>query len=268
MEPQSCKELVQNFIDKLFQFRTYMIEECLPKCLSDGFNHYQEMVKSEDFKKSSPMQKIKVQKKFQYLRQFRDLKCYAWNGSKYDVNCLVGPMLNIFSRNKTGFRSMSCIKKANSYMQISYMGVIFRDMMNFSAPISLDNFAKSCGITEISKTIFPYELYTEVSELENATEFPHYKNFISSLKSSFTDNYLKEFADVIEEKFCKKEWLEVSQIFEYYNIEYDEILFQFEGHELTYGYEGALILSKILISYYIFLINYSRTISSYFTENI
>ena len=244
MEPQSCKELVKNFIDKLFQFRSYMIEECLPKCLSDGFHHYQEIIKSENFKKSSPTEKIQINKKFDYLRQFRNLKCYAWNGSKYDMNCLVGPMINIFSANKSGFSKMSCIKKANSYMQISYMGLIFRDMMNYSAPISLENFAKSCGITEIAKTIFPYELYAEVSELKNATQFPHYKHFTSSLKFTFNEIYFKELADTIEEKFCKSEWDQVRQIFEYYNIEYDEILFKFEDNKLKFGPEGDIILRK------------------------
>ena len=245
MEPESCKKLVKNFIDQLFRLRTHMIEDCLPKTVCDGFDHYKKLVKSDIFKKSSPQEKNQIGKKFEYLRQLRNLRIYSWNGSRYDLNCLIGPMLNVFSDNESGFQKMTCIKKANSYMQITFMGLVFRDMMNYSVPISLENFALSCGINDISKTIFPYELYSDILELTNATEFPHYKHFTSSLKSSYSEHFLVELDKIVEEKLSTKEWVQVIQILEYYNIS-EEKLFVLEGKKLVYTIEGQSLLVKSL----------------------
>ena len=245
MKPFSCKQLVKNFIDQLFQLRSYMIEECLPKTVCEGFEHYKNLVKSETYKKSSPPEKIQIGKKFEYLRQMRNLRIYSWNGSRYDVNCLIGPMLNVFSENKTGFQQITCIKKANSYMQITFMGLMFRDMMSFSTPITLEKFAVSCGINEMEKTVFPYELYRDITELKEATQFPHYKAFTSSLKSSYSEKFLDELDKIVEEKLSKKVWVHVSQIIEYYNIS-DESLFILKNKKIIYGVEGQSLLAKSL----------------------
>ena len=91
-------------------------------------------------------------------------------------------------------------------MQISYDMLIFKDFMNMSSPMSLSAFSKSCGIEELSKGIFPYELYNDVRQLFDATKFPDYKCFKSSLGKAFNENYITEIDEVAKCKISTGEW--------------------------------------------------------------
>lgn len=78
--------------------------------------------------------------------------------------------------------------------------------MNMSAPLSLDNFAKSCEIVGISKTIFPYERYSDIVEMIAETTFPSYSTFSSSLGKIFNEDHIEEFVKIVMEKVTSQEW--------------------------------------------------------------
>ena len=63
-----------------------------------------------------------------------------------------------------------------------------------------DEFAQSCGIREISKTVFPYERFRSISEIIKTEIFPHYADFKSSLSKPLGNNYLAEFSSEVENK--------------------------------------------------------------------
>ena len=91
-------------------------------------------------------------------------------------------------------------------MQLQYDLFSFRDFMNYTSPMSLSAFCKSCGIEEISKSIFPYELYDDVQQLRDATEFPDYKYFLSSLGKKFNADYILELKEIAKTKFESGQW--------------------------------------------------------------
>ena len=56
---------------------------------------------------------------------------------KYDHNVMIAPLIHCFRKDKVLFNNMSCIKRGNGYMEIRYANIIFRDMMNYTPPMSL-----------------------------------------------------------------------------------------------------------------------------------
>ena len=57
--------------------------------------------------------------------------------------------------------------------------------MNFVSPCSLSSFIKMCNIVE-TKSIFPYQHFRSIAELEECEDFPEYDAFYSDLKSGHT----------------------------------------------------------------------------------
>ena len=47
--------------------------------------------------------------------------------------------------------------------------------------MSLEKFAQSCAVKNISKTIYCYEKWSSPLQISKATRFPAYKDFSSSL---------------------------------------------------------------------------------------
>ena len=50
---------------------------------------------------------------------------------------MIAPLIHCFRKEKVLFNKMSCIKRGNGYMEIRYDNIIFRDMMNYTPPMSL-----------------------------------------------------------------------------------------------------------------------------------
>ena len=94
-------------------------------------------------------------------------------------------------------------------MQLQFDVFSFRDFMNYTSPMSLAAFSKSCGIQDISKSVFPYELYTDVQQLRNEKDFPAYKEFQSSLGRRFNPSYVKEMKEIAKANLISGEWLDL-----------------------------------------------------------
>ena len=93
-----------------------------------------------------------------------------------DIPVLLGPLLQLFSENFTLFKNMSCIKNGSSYMQIQYGNLVFRDMINFSAPMSLGKWATKLIIILIA--IFKIISLNHVAWLKCQNQLSHMKNGI------------------------------------------------------------------------------------------
>ena len=71
-----------------------------------------------------------------------------------------------------------------------------KDYMNFTSPMSLEEFGLSNGITDVSKSIFPYELWSDITQIAQCTTFPAFKCFESSLGKNGGEKWLSELVDV------------------------------------------------------------------------
>jgi hypothetical protein len=72
--------------------------------------------------------------------------------------------------------------------------------------MSLDNFAKSCGVQEYSKTVYPYEKWLCPKAIRRCKKFPPYTDFMSSLSLRENDLFIKEFEDLVNYRLKVEEW--------------------------------------------------------------
>ena len=134
MTPESLKFLVQDFLESLEKFQKEMVL-LLPESIREGFKNYAEGQKKLDSltfeAKSSMVQKIRL------LKSMMTLPIYSWNGERYDLPVLLGPLIHAFSAQRKLFRDMTIIKRGTSFMEINFGFLAFRDFINFSQPMKL-----------------------------------------------------------------------------------------------------------------------------------
>ena len=78
---------------------------------------------------------------------------------------------------KKSFFNLTLRKQDDDHVAV----LSFRDVINYNAPCSLDNYLKTWN-GEYSKSIFPYTFFKSVEELKSYTEFPPKEAFYSDLK--------------------------------------------------------------------------------------
>ena len=138
MTPSSLKFLVADFVRVLEEFQTEMVSR-LPQSVVDGFKAYKEKRKS--MPKNEPLESKRFfMKKFNFLQQLMTLPAYSWNGQRYDVQVLLGPLIDAFSHQPKKFKYMNVIKRGTSFMEIKFGFLVLRDFINFSNPMKLGEY--------------------------------------------------------------------------------------------------------------------------------
>ena len=84
------------------------------------------------------------------------------------------------------------IKQGAQYRSIYTAEFAFRDCLHYSSPCSYSNYLKQWKVQE-EKSIFPYQYYNSIEELETATEFPPREGFYSELtgRNVSEEDYVK-----------------------------------------------------------------------------
>ena len=72
--------------------------------------------------------------------------------------------------------------------------------------MSLDDFAKSCAVEELAKTVYPYEKWYGPEEIVQCSSFPPFADFKSSLSKKENSELLREFEDVANSRLKSAEW--------------------------------------------------------------
>ena len=134
MSTSSLKFLIQEFVEKIERAQTEMVS-FLPDSIKKGLEQYRKMRK--DTKGLSFETKKLLLKKLLFLEKMMSLPVYSWNGERYDLFVLLGPLIHTFSAQPKKFKNMKIIKRGTSFMEIKYGLIYFRDFHNFSVPISL-----------------------------------------------------------------------------------------------------------------------------------
>ena len=136
MDGKDLKLLIEKFWKSVERFRERMVKN-LPKQVLNGLSVLEKYTKGVTFKSSNPDEKAKTLRQMRFLKDLLVAKCYSWNGESYDHNMILGPLINYFQQDKTKFQKIHCIKRGSGYMQIEFDGIVLRDMMNFTPPMSL-----------------------------------------------------------------------------------------------------------------------------------
>ena len=217
MEPLSVKPLVQDLLSTLVYLRSEMMY-LIPHTIIEGQREYTKKVQNKEFRKLSVERQAVDRKKLRFLNQCLALRIYSWNGERYDHNVVWAPILDIFSNSDTDFNYFNIIRRGTGIMQFSDGSLIFRDFLNMTSPMSLEDFARSCGVNEVSKTTFPYEYYKDIKDLHDSHEFPAYKCFYSSLPSKQA-GFLEELEEIVTDNILLGWWADTQAANEFFGFE-------------------------------------------------
>ena len=88
---------------------------------------------------------------------------------------------------------VSFLKRSTKYISVSIDDFNFRDIMLLSVPCTLSKYLKTWKV-QGCKSVFPYEYFNSVEELEKYEEFPPFSAFYSNLKGENILDSLKRNA--------------------------------------------------------------------------
>ena len=132
----------------------------------------------------------------QHLKVFTNLSVYGYNSSRYDLSLIFDLITKVYDESGMPRSSISLLKKGTSYFSCVFGKLHFKDLLNFTCPMSLDRYLKTWTSDEI-KLVYPYEKFGSIEEIREQKDFPDISDFRSFLKP-----------DVDEEIYtlCKNEY--------------------------------------------------------------
>ena len=80
------------------------------------------------------------------LRKYLELNVFGYNSSRYDLKILMGYIIESLERRQivTDLRSgLRILKKGSAYFTIKFGNIIFKDLLGFTCPMSLDKYMKT-----------------------------------------------------------------------------------------------------------------------------
>ena len=118
---------------------------------------------------------------------------------------------------------VSCLKKANKYTTFDIGPIAFKDVLSYSAPCSLSKYLKQWGAEE-TKSVFPYEFFQSIEQIEEMESFPPYEAFYSSLKNqNITIEQYQDAKQTFDSHINlpigdKNRWCSMKDFLKYYNL--------------------------------------------------
>ena len=136
-----------------------------------------------------------------YLRNLFALKVVTFNGERFDVPIIFPALLKLWnlksSTNK--FDPLSVVRRGLGIMTVEFRQIRFVDVRNFFPSGNLDKFGKIFKVEDV-KLCFPYEEYKNIEELKQATEWPPFSAFGSTI-SCYND--ISKMKDRLKIAFLK-----------------------------------------------------------------
>ena len=116
------------------------------------------------------------------LKNLTSFSCFGFNSSKFDLAVLIG-YLAVWAKNKE--LKIDVLKRGSKYFNIQVGNIIFKDVLHYSAPCSLEKYLKNWYTGPQAKSIYPYQYFKSVEEIRQCKDFPPISAFWSDLKNSY-----------------------------------------------------------------------------------
>ena len=178
-KPEDTQVMVNKWLDHLFLLAEKYVEHHVPDGILKAIRDLEKKLEFEKFSKAKTAERAMLN----HLNAYKRFSCFGFNSAKFDLPCMIGL---IFQYCKTSNIQVSTIKKGTTYMVLNMkredgIEVVMKDVRNYTAPCSLDKFLKQWN-TVSEKSIFPYQKFKLMSELEKQTTFPERSDFYNELK--------------------------------------------------------------------------------------
>lgn len=184
--------MIGEFLEYLFKMAA-KLQELLPEQIVNAAEELGEKLQGQMFSKGACADRTLLN----HLRNYCKLSVYGFNSGKiltilfksliflarFDIPVIIGLVAKWCRQNSI---QVDVIKKGSGYMTLSLknperLEVVFKDVRHYTSPCNLDKFLKTWQ-APAEKSVFPYQLYSSIEELEQSTEFPPIEDFFSDLK--------------------------------------------------------------------------------------
>ena len=157
-----------------------------------------------------------------HVQSQMDLSVFGYNSSKYDLAIIFAHICKVLDKQKFDRKNVSLLKKGLAYFSIKIGSLHFKDLMNFSSPMSLDRYLK-IWTSSSYKLIYPYELFESIEQIRNCKTFPPIEKFKSALKSEVDVEVYTECKNLFNEKMSlpdsdPEKWSSFEDYLKYYNV--------------------------------------------------
>ena len=116
-----------------------------------------------------------------HLEVFTTLPIYGYNSSRYDLAIIFDLIVRVYDESGMPRNAINLLKKGASYFSCVFGRLHFKDLLNFTCPMSLDRYLKTWTSDEI-KLLYPYEKFGSIEEIRAQIEFPPINDFRTLLK--------------------------------------------------------------------------------------
>ena len=116
-----------------------------------------------------------------YLKAMTTVPVYGYNSSRYDMTMIFDLIVKVFDQPGFDRKSVSLLKKGTAYFSCQFEALHFKDLQNFTCPISLDKYLKT-WTSDCVKMVYPYEKFQSIDEIRQQIDFPGIQDFTNRLK--------------------------------------------------------------------------------------
>ena len=156
------------------------------------------------------------------LEPFTDLPVFGYNNCKYDNNVIFSHIVKVLDKTNFLTKEVNLLKKGNQYFSIKFHNLHFKDLMNFTCPISLDKYLKT-WTSNFKKLVYPYEFFECIEDIRSCIHFPSKATFYSTLKGAVDEDLFNECKSKYEHHHALPttdidHWPNFESYLRYYNL--------------------------------------------------
>ena len=157
-----------------------------------------------------------------HLKVYESLSVYGFNSSRYDLPIIFDLIVQVFDRPRFNRKSVSILKKGNSYFSCNFGNLHFKDLLNFTCPQSLDRYLKT-WTSNSAKLVYPYEKFSSIEEIRSQVQFPPITDFVSTLKHDVDEEIYHSCKAEYERRRTlpsghPQKWSSFEDYLKYYNL--------------------------------------------------
>ena len=213
-EAKDYQKLVNEFMTYLVELQAEMQ---VPDEIVDALDKMEEEIDSMDHgPKRSNISRLRS-----HLKKYTELNTYGFNSSRFDLQALVGGIVQFASNNKLEIQTL---KKGAKYITLQVGEIVFKDTLNYTSPCSLDKFLRQWKAPE-AKGIFPHGYFPSIESIRECVVFPPKSAFFSRLKQTGpTDEDYEKAKSLYESRIELPEdhldkWNNFSDYLKWYNCQ-------------------------------------------------
>ena len=119
-----------------------------------------------------------------YLTEFTQLNIFGYNSQGYDLPIIIEHLMQACVNLKLPIRNghVKILKKGLKYFLLQIGNCKFKDVLNFTSPMSLDSYLRTWHPEGARKLAYPYEAYENIEQIRAQKNFPPISSFWSTLK--------------------------------------------------------------------------------------